>query len=298
MPTDSPGVAFIGAGDIAVLHAAAVKKCPGAKLIGLWNRSQDRAKQRAAEFGCKMYATARRSLRERPGHRRGVHAHESGNAPRVHEAGARTGKHVLVEKPVGVSVAEIEEMSRLAKAKRLVCMPGHNYIYEASMQRTPPTCVRQRRPRQDRVRVRHVQHPPPRGGGGALPRRRPADPDPPLVHPAVSRRQAGGLCAMKATLHYQEYTEEDIAMVQMRLENGALAHFCASFAADDHAADPWTVHGEGDRHRGQHALQLPRPRRDQAGARPQPDVHGLPGLDDERGAVLPGRLLAASGRSH
>jgi predicted dehydrogenase len=30
-------------------------------------------------------------------------------------------------------------------------------------------------------------------------------------------------------------------MVQMRLHNGALAHFCASFAADDHAADPWTV---------------------------------------------------------
>ena len=49
------------------------------------------------------------------------------------------------------------------------------------------------------------------------------------------------LCAMKATLHYQEYPEEDIAMVQMRLHNGALAHFCASFAADDHAADPWTV---------------------------------------------------------
>jgi predicted dehydrogenase len=47
--------------------------------------------------------------------------------------------------------------------------------------------------------------------------------------------------AMKATLHYKEYAEEDIAMVQMRLANGALAHFCASFAADDHAADPWTV---------------------------------------------------------
>ena len=46
---------------------------------------------------------------------------------------------------------------------------------------------------------------------------------------------------MKATLHYQEYPEEDIAMVQMRLHNGALAHYCASFAADDHAADPWTV---------------------------------------------------------
>lgn len=30
-------------------------------------------------------------------------------------------------------------------------------------------------------------------------------------------------------------------MVNLRLANGALAHFCASFAADDHAADPWTV---------------------------------------------------------
>ena len=30
-------------------------------------------------------------------------------------------------------------------------------------------------------------------------------------------------------------------MVNMKMENGALAHFCASFAADDHGADPWTM---------------------------------------------------------
>ncbi len=54
---DTIGVGFIGAGDISVLHAAAVKKCPGAKLVGLWNRNQDRANQRAAEFGCKNYAS-------------------------------------------------------------------------------------------------------------------------------------------------------------------------------------------------------------------------------------------------
>ncbi len=35
---DTIGVGFIGAGDISILHAAAVKKCPGAKLVGLWNR--------------------------------------------------------------------------------------------------------------------------------------------------------------------------------------------------------------------------------------------------------------------
>ena len=30
-------------------------------------------------------------------------------------------------------------------------------------------------------------------------------------------------------------------MVNMTMGNGALAHLCASFAADDHSADPWTV---------------------------------------------------------
>ena len=30
-------------------------------------------------------------------------------------------------------------------------------------------------------------------------------------------------------------------MVNLELENGALAHLCASFAADDHSSDPWTV---------------------------------------------------------
>src|SRR5206468_12627767 len=46
------------------------------------------------------------------------------------------GKHVLVEKPVGVSVAEIEQMNAAAEAKKRVCMPGHNYIYEGGMMRT------------------------------------------------------------------------------------------------------------------------------------------------------------------
>ena len=49
------------------------------------------------------------------------------------------------------------------------------------------------------------------------------------------------LAALKATLHYARIPQEDIAMVQMELESGALAHFCASFAADDYSGDPWTV---------------------------------------------------------
>ncbi len=45
---------------------------------------------------------------------------------------------------------------------------------------------------------------------------------------------------MQATRHYESLTKEDLAMVLVELESGGLAHLCASFAADDYSADPWT----------------------------------------------------------
>ena len=48
------------------------------------------------------------------------------------------------------------------------------------------------------------------------------------------------VASMKACLHYKELTKEDLAMVILKLENGALAHLSASFAADDFSGDPWT----------------------------------------------------------
>ena len=132
---DTIGVGFIGAGDISILHAAAVKKCPGAKLVGLWNRNQDRANERAAQFGCKNYSTPDALV----------------NDPAIDAVFVLTnlethleytalalgsGKHRPWKKPVGMSVAEIERMKALADAKDLVCLPGHNYVYEQSMNRT------------------------------------------------------------------------------------------------------------------------------------------------------------------
>mgnify|MGYP000945829053 CR=1 FL=1 len=132
---DQIGVGFIGAGDIAILHAKAVSKCPGAKVVGLWNRSQDRAKQRASEFGCQNYDSPAALVNDP-----NIDAVFVLTNLETHleytKLALNAGKHVLVEKPVGMSVAEIEEMKTLAEQKKLVCLPGHNYIYEASMQRT------------------------------------------------------------------------------------------------------------------------------------------------------------------
>ena len=236
---DTLGVGFLGAGDIAILHAKAVAKVPGAKLVGLWNRSQDRAAARAAEFGCKNYATPEDLVNDPAIDAVFVLTNLESHLDYTKLA-LNAGKHVLVEKPVGQSIAEIEGMASLAAAKDLVCMPGHNYIYESGMVRTRElvdngdlgTIV-------SAYVMYNIHHP------EEVAKRYPGVVRQILTHHSYILLYLVGapveLCAMKATLHYAEYPEEDLAMVQMRLKNGALAHFCASFAADDHAADPWTV---------------------------------------------------------
>jgi len=236
---DTIGVGFIGAGDISILHAAAVKKCPGAKLVGLWNRNQDRAKERARQFGCANYATPEALVNDPAIDAVFVLTNLETHLEYTAQA-LGSGKHVLVEKPVGVSVAEIERMKALADAKGLVCAPGHNYIYEGGMMRTRELVENGDLGRICSAYVMYNIHHP-----EEVAKRYPGVVRQILTHHSYILLYLVGkpveLCAMKATLHYKEYPEEDIAMVQMRLASGALAHFCASFAADDHAADPWTV---------------------------------------------------------
>ena len=51
------GIGFIGAGDIADLHAEAINGLNGAKLVGLWNRTFEKGAKKAKKFGCKTYTT-------------------------------------------------------------------------------------------------------------------------------------------------------------------------------------------------------------------------------------------------
>jgi predicted dehydrogenase len=46
--------------------------------------------------------------------------------------------------------------------------------------------------------------------------------------------------ATKSTINDGTVPQENLAMVNMRMKSGALAHLCASFACDDHSGDPWT----------------------------------------------------------
>ena len=216
----------------------AVAQCPSARLIGLWNRSRDRAEQGAAEFGCRRYDSPEALVADPAIDAVFVLTNLESHLEYTRLA-LDAGKHVLVEKPVGVSVAEIEQMKQLAAARGRVCMPGHNYIYEASMARTRAMIDAGELGRVVTAYVLYNIHHP-----EEVARRYPGVVRQILTHHSYILLYLAGrpteLFAMKATLHYKEYAAEDVAMVQLRLAMGA-GPLLASFAADDHAADPWTV---------------------------------------------------------
>jgi len=45
----------------------------------------------------------------------------------------KAGKHILVEKPLARSVAEVEDIGKIAKERNLVVMVGHTFLYNAAV---------------------------------------------------------------------------------------------------------------------------------------------------------------------
>ena len=232
-------VGFIGAGDISVLQAEAVRQCPGAALAGLWNRTRERGEARAREFGCRLYDSAE-ALTSDPELDAVFVLTNLETHLEYSLMALEAGKHVLVEKPVGATIDEVRQLAGAARAVDRICMPGHNYVYEDSLIRSHELIQRGDLGRLVAVYVLYNIHHPEQVAARY----------PGVIRQCVTHHAyilgflagpAVSLSATKATLHYDEIPQEDIAMVNLRMANGALAHLCASFAADDHSSDPWTV---------------------------------------------------------
>jgi predicted dehydrogenase len=232
------GIAFLGAGDVSSLHAEGVRQCADAKLVGLWNRSPDRGAERAAQFGCKTYSSAEALVSDPE-----VDAVSVLTNLETHLQYAllaiRAGKHVLVEKPAGNSVQEIEQMKTAADKAGVLCVPVHNYIYEPGINRTRELLQQGKLGNVVSLYILYNIHHPER-----VTIRYPGVIRQILTHHAYMTLYLAGepasLSALKSTLNDGTVPQENLAMVTMKMKSGALAHLCASFASDDHSGDPWT----------------------------------------------------------
>jgi len=231
-------IGFLGTGDISDLHAAGVAACPGAELAGVWNRSAEKGRRKAAAFGCRFYESAEALVADPA-----IDAvfvltnHETHRDYAVMALDA--GKHVLVEKPTADSVAEIREMEAAAARAGRICVPVHNYLYEDSVIRTRELLDAGKLGDLVALYILYnIHHPEP------VAARYPGVIRQILTHHSYLTLFLGGapqrLTAMASTINDGSVEKENLVMATLALRGGALAHLQASFAADDHTGDNWT----------------------------------------------------------
>jgi UDP-N-acetyl-2-amino-2-deoxyglucuronate dehydrogenase len=112
------GFAIIGCGLIAKFHARAINDTRGAKLVACYNRTMPAAEKLAAEFDCQPYDDLPAMLKNDKvnvvviGTPSGAHME-----PAV--AAAKAGKHVIVEKPLEITLKRCDKIIDACRANNV-----------------------------------------------------------------------------------------------------------------------------------------------------------------------------------
>ena len=230
---------MIGTGRVALLHAEGLARIPGARLAAAWNRTPETCDVFARAHGCKAYARLEDLLAD-PSIDAVIVATISGTHYAYAKQALLAGKHVMVEKPIAVSVAEIRDLGRTARETGRICFPSHNYIYAE--------------------RMRSLKHHFERGAFGKLlsywclfsNQHLPSFGDPTVVmrelmihHVYSMLHYTGrprGVVASAGNVHFSDPSSPDQIMITADFANGALANLWGSFAInDDRVREPWSV---------------------------------------------------------
>ncbi len=232
------GVAFIGAGDIANLHAEAINSMPNAELIGLWNRTPEKGATKAKRYGCDVYDSVDDLLKDPKVDAVFVLTNMETHCEYTVRA-AEAGKHILVEKPAASSIPELEKMNAAVQKAGVKCMPVHNYIYEPGIERAKKMIDKGKLG--DIVQfymLYNIHH------ADEIRARFPGVIRQILTHHSYTMLYLTGepktVSCLMNTVDDTIAPQENVAMANIQMKNGTLSHLCASFANDDHAGDPWT----------------------------------------------------------
>ncbi|MEW6570095.1 MAG: NAD-dependent epimerase/dehydratase family protein [Nitrospirota bacterium] len=127
-------VGIIGSGQIAKIHASLIMKEPGVKLVGIVDKNLIRAKALATEeIKNSVYQDAGVMIDELKPDVVHVLTPPQFHAP-LSIMAMNKGCHVLVEKPMALTVEECEEMTKVAKERKVKLCVDHNMIYDEVIQ--------------------------------------------------------------------------------------------------------------------------------------------------------------------
>ncbi len=237
--TERLGIAFLGAGIVAELHARAVLERSDASLRGVFDPDRGKVDQLVGRRGGRAYQSVAEALADES-----VQLVCVLTPPRTHlelsRAALRAGKHVIVEKPVAETRAELQELAQVARECGRVCVPCHNYIHVPTLQ-TARTLLRAGRLGKltSFWVLYNIYHSEPLAKiyGGVL--------RAVCIHHIYSMLYFMGrplaVSATSSRARNQSLPFEDQVMLTCSFADGALANLWCSFAADDLSAPKWTV---------------------------------------------------------
>lgn len=232
------GIGFIGAGDIADLHAEAINALEGAELIGLWNRTFEKGQVKAGQYGCRTYTSVDELLNDSKIDAVFILTNMETHCEYTVKA-AQAGKHILVEKPAASSIAELEQMQKAIDVSEVKCMPVHNYIYEPGIKRAQSMIQSGKLGDITQFYMMYNIH-----HADDIRARYPGVIRQILTHHSYTMLYLAGepktVSCLKNTVDDSLAPQENVAMANIQMQNGTLSHLCASFANDDHAGDPWS----------------------------------------------------------
>lgn len=235
---DTIKIGFIGAGDIADLHAEAIQSLAGAKLVGLWNRTSEKGVLKAKKFGCKTYESVETLLNDSEIDTVFILTNMETHCEYTIMA-AEAGKHILVEKPAASTIEELGRMQKAVQDAGVQCMPVHNYIYEDGIRRTKSMITNGKLGTITQFYMMYNIH-----HSDEIRARYPGVIRQILTHHSYTMLYLAGspatVSCMKFTVDDTLAPQENVAMATIKMKNGTLSHLCASFANDDHSGDPWT----------------------------------------------------------
>jgi predicted dehydrogenase len=233
------GVAFIGAGIVAEMHGRGLAATPGARLVGACDPATANTKRICARFGGRPYKRLDDILGDKKVEAVHILTPTHFHVPIAIKA-MQAGKHVLIEKPVAITVADIWRLQSVAKKYRRVCMPAHNYIYVPSLQRARRLVAEKKLGQVAALWILYnIFHPEKIAAqyGGVL--------HEVCTHHAYSLLYLLGrpinVSATLSNVHYKKLKFEDQAAITCEMPGGAIAHLWCSFAVNDPTNDPWTV---------------------------------------------------------
>jgi len=135
-------IALIGCGDVAAKHVASIAACPGARLAAVCDVSTERMETMSALWrsfsagkGEAVPAADYRRLLADPAVEAVVVATNSGWHARIAIEALTSNKHVVLEKPIALSLREADHMIRLADERGLIVQVCHQLRYRPLMKK-------------------------------------------------------------------------------------------------------------------------------------------------------------------